>query len=187
MVGTKLHELCSTLSDPSEQIFDGILEHLEANRADAKETDEYGRTPLFLVLRHRPPLEVVSAFLEAHPDAANAHDRSTGEFPLHVACRAGCHPPVVRLLLEKNPEALYHPHESMFLLKWFRGGRQPMDLAKALPKTDPNREGLIELLKDFDDDVDINDKRAFRHSASIFKVDESEVETKEEYVHYTPQ
>ena len=44
-------------------------------------------------------------------------------------------------------------------------------LAIALPKTNPNRQHLVEVIDDFEDDIDVEDNRKVRHSRSIWKYD----------------
>jgi ankyrin repeat protein len=166
-----LHDLCSGVSHPAEKHWESLLTHIDRFAEEAAEKDMFGHTPLHLLLRHNPPLAVVNALYEAYKDALCQAEDATGYLPLHVACLMGCSVDVVRFLIEKYPHALGCRVMRRHHYRLWERGRLPKDLVLELPKTDPNRQHLLEVIEDFADDVDIDDNRKVRHSRSIWKYD----------------
>jgi ankyrin repeat protein len=166
-----LHDLCSGISHPSEKHWESLLSHIERFAEEAAEKDEFGHTPLHLLLRHNPPLAVVAALYEAYKDALCQAEDKTGYLPLHVACLMGCNVDVVRFLIEKYPHALGHCAMRRHRYRWWEKRLCPRDLVLKLPKTNPNRQHLVEVIDDFEDDIDVEDNRKVRHSRSIWKYD----------------
>lgn len=61
-------------------------------------------TPLHLMCKlHHPPVDVISAIVEAAPDIVSWTD-SHGWLPLHHACANGANPDVMKILVEKYPQ-----------------------------------------------------------------------------------
>ena len=94
-----LHDLCSATSHPLSKHWDDLLLHISRFKEEASEIDRFGHTPLHLVLRHNPPLSVVSALYEAYQDALCLAEAKTGFLPLHVVCSYGCTVDVLRFLI----------------------------------------------------------------------------------------
>ena len=71
-------------------------------------------SPLVLACKYGPPVDVVSALIEAFPSAINITD-SDDMLPLHVACGYGASPKVIRELLRSNKDAMWHRDKSGML------------------------------------------------------------------------
>ena len=82
-----------------------------------------------------------------------------------------CNVDVVRFLIEKYPHALGHCVMRRHRYRWWEKGLHPRDLVLELPKTNPNRQHLVEVIGDFEDDIDVEDNRKVRHSRSVWKYD----------------
>lgn len=57
----------------------------------------------------------------------------------------GCNVDVVRFLIEKYPHALGHFAVRRHRYRWWEKRIFPRDLVFALPKTNPNRQHLVEV------------------------------------------
>lgn len=60
-------------------------------------------TPLHYACERKPPLEVVQALIEAHPEAIGTRMMPGGTLPLHIACTWQSSPEVVSALLAADP------------------------------------------------------------------------------------
>ena len=85
-----------------------LIIYLLLHKDEAGQETDDGTLPLHLILRRSLPLRVVSALLDAYPEAMYCDETMLGYLPLHVACRSGCDVDVVQLLIESNPGALKH-------------------------------------------------------------------------------
>ena len=166
-----LHDLCSGISHPAEKHWESLLTHISRFAEEAAEKDKFGHTPLHLLLRHNPPLAVVDALYEAYKDALCQAEDKTGYLPLHVACLMGCNVDVVRFLIEKYPHALGHRAMRRHRYRPWEKGLRPKELVLKLSKSNPNRQHLLDMINDYEDDVDVDDNRKVRHSRSIWKYD----------------
>jgi hypothetical protein len=61
-------------------------------------------SPLHVAIRRGAPVEVVTALLEAYPDATTIGDHHN-ELPCHLACRYGMSSEGMKMLLRCNPDA----------------------------------------------------------------------------------
>mmetsp|Transcript_20049 Transcript_20049/g.29490 ORF Transcript_20049/g.29490 Transcript_20049/m.29490 type:complete len:154 (+) Transcript_20049:171-632(+) len=145
---TELHKICYE-ERPSVEHFGFLLNYLavEEHQDEAKEQDKDGRTPMHLLLRHHPPLNVMTALLDAYPDVVYVQEYLKGYYPVHTACRAGNDVRVVRLLLERNPEALNLRSKRAFCCLH---GFTAMDMVKKLPEDHPDRDPLVILLQEYE-------------------------------------
>lgn len=164
-----LHDLCSAPSHPLEKHWDDLLTHLGRFKEEAAAIDMFGHTPMHLVLRHNPPLQVVDALYEAYKEALCMAEKNTGYYPLHVACLVGCDVAVVRYLIEKYPHALRYRAVRRHRYRLWEKGPTPRDLIEKLPADNKNRDHLVDVFDDFDDDIDLYDNRKVKHSMSIWK------------------
>jgi hypothetical protein len=60
--------------------------------------------PLHVAIHNSAPIEVVTALLEAYPDATTIQDRFN-YLPCHAACRSGISSEGMKMLLRCNPDA----------------------------------------------------------------------------------
>jgi hypothetical protein len=69
-----------------------------------KRVDRREGSPLNVVIRRGAPFEVVTALLEAYPDATTIRD-SYNNLPTHLACLYGISSEGMKMLLRCNPDA----------------------------------------------------------------------------------
>jgi hypothetical protein len=72
----------------------------------AKKVDPIRGSPLHVVLRMGAPIEVVTALLEAYPDATATIQDYYNNLPCHLACLYGISSEGMKMLLRSNPDAL---------------------------------------------------------------------------------
>jgi ankyrin repeat protein len=75
------------------------------SRREISGTIRWRLLPMHAVCIFRAPLEVLEALIHAHPEGPKSRD-DQGMLPIHLACRNGASPGVVKLLLESYPESL---------------------------------------------------------------------------------
>ena len=118
----------------------------------------------------------MDGWMDGPEETRKACDVRTPRFA-HLTWRHGswgatspwCNVDVVRFLIEKYPHALGHCAMRRHRYRWWEKDLHPRDLVLELPKTNPNRQHLVEVIGDFEDDIDVEDNRKVRHSRSIWK------------------
>jgi hypothetical protein len=162
MVAKELHNLCAS-SSRTVTHYGKLLQRLETHPHEAAEECDDGRLPLHLLLQWTPSLALVQTLLTAYPEAAYCYESGNRNFPLQIACRAGCAPDVVTYLVTSNPRALAYTTRNSYLCclhqlcfqsiftslrKNRRGGLSCLDLVERLPLDHPHRASLIVVLEE---------------------------------------
>eukprot|EP00567_Pseudictyota_dubia_P015084 CAMPEP_0197436470 /NCGR_PEP_ID=MMETSP1175-20131217/3912_1 /TAXON_ID=1003142 /ORGANISM="Triceratium dubium, Strain CCMP147" /LENGTH=189 /DNA_ID=CAMNT_0042965769 /DNA_START=199 /DNA_END=768 /DNA_ORIENTATION=- len=144
---TDLHELCQGRRRTTDDTMDCefFAKYVDAHQDEAREQDDEGQLPMDYLLRRDPPVNAVETLLEAYPEAVYFDEGVHGDYPVHVAVRHGASPEVVKLLIEKNPGQLKWRSRRALHKKGFT----TLELAERLPADNPNKEGIVELLKEY--------------------------------------
>lgn len=114
-----------------------IIALLEHNPDSAKSTDANGWLPLHHACWKGASNRVIAALLQAYPDAAG-HSNVDGWLPIHFTAEEGSEEEVVYSLLEAYPYGVHTPSKA---------GLFPLDIARKLLKTNPNRRAIIAALE----------------------------------------
>jgi len=100
------------IAEPSSDLWDvvldmnwtGVIQHAKSQPQDAKFLDgHWDETPLFLASSLNPPMEVIQAILEAHPESVWIHSRENLDLPIHIACRYQADSAILEELLKDFP------------------------------------------------------------------------------------
>ena len=112
--------------EPSSDLWDLVLDmnwqevivHAREQPQDANFVEgHWHETPLYLACQHEPPIEALSAIIEAHPESVRIASRENQDLPIHIACRYQASTAILEALLKHFPETALVP------TKW---GRTPI-------------------------------------------------------------
>lgn len=108
----ELYDLCFNEDlDHSEESWNNIRRWVHDNKNNkdyvknaATFRGMYNRTPLHMILRENPPLDIVEILLKTAPETLRMKDEH-GWLPIHLACFKGASLEVVNLLIEAYPDS----------------------------------------------------------------------------------
>ena len=106
---TELQHLCDSAATNDDRSWERIRIWLQQHSARdsqlaAERRGDYDTTPLHLVCRNGPPLDIVQILIAASPVTVSMTD-SFGWLPLHYACANQASQEVLKLLAEKYPDS----------------------------------------------------------------------------------
>mmetsp|Transcript_6150 Transcript_6150/g.10426 ORF Transcript_6150/g.10426 Transcript_6150/m.10426 type:complete len:853 (-) Transcript_6150:113-2671(-) len=106
---TELQHLCDAASNNDDRSWERIRIWLHQHSARdaqwaAERRGDYDTTPLHLVCRNGPPLDIVQMLIAAGPVTVSMSD-TFGWLPLHYACANQASQEVLKLLTEQYPES----------------------------------------------------------------------------------
>lgn len=100
MTWTALHDACE------HQDTKKVLSIAQVNEREAYSLDDHNSTPLHIACWSNPPLDVIRALLDAHPQGLKAKDVH-GDTPLHIAVsNPMTRVDLVQTLVDACPDAL---------------------------------------------------------------------------------
>mmetsp|Transcript_17258 Transcript_17258/g.25292 ORF Transcript_17258/g.25292 Transcript_17258/m.25292 type:complete len:236 (+) Transcript_17258:42-749(+) len=97
-----------------EENWNAVIGHVQNVPQDARRWTNVGidgkhqtrLLPLHKACAYKPPVSVIDALLQAHPQAAREKQSIFGRIPLHVACMKGSSFEVIRMLIQVYPEGV---------------------------------------------------------------------------------